>query len=465
MRLSVAVIAVAAVVAAALVVLASGALLNPDRPLVSEAGFDAVVLSPNADGVADVVTFAFTLARTADVSLHLIDGEQSIYEFRTNVRTPPGQYAIQFSGVVDGFSLPDEAFEGTIDRRLVPDGDYLWEIIAVGVEQAEVGQLRGTLKIEGGDAELPLLNNFSVSPTTFTPNQDGVADRVAVSAYLTKPATVTAYLVDDAGERLYIAPRQTRTRLGEVGWQEFDYEGGVDIGAEPPPDGDYVIVLEAQDAVGQRVSQRGALTLQDGGKPRAGIVGQVTGADVAFSTLPYDEVYFSDSDGLGRLLDEPSDPTDVRLGTVIVPMGELLVFRLVVENYGASPIRTDGPPPGTVYQQDQVAAALNAIEQDGVWRVGVQCDTSEQSYPYRWAVGRFEDLRQATDPTNDNVYYYLAPGERSVVWGAVRLTDIVTTRNPQQCWAGLIHEGVAVANNRIGARDILIEAVSPEAGD
>jgi hypothetical protein len=43
-----------------------------------------------------------------------------------------------------------------------------------------------------------------------------------------------------------------------------------------------------------------------------------------------------------------------------------------------------------------------------------------------------------------------------VVWGAVRLTDIVSTTNPQQCWAGLIHEGVNVYNNRIGVRDVLI---------
>ena len=175
-----------------------------------------------------------------------------------------------------------------------------------------------------------------------------------------------------------------------------------------------------------------------------------------FTTLPYDEAYFSDKTGLGAMIGIPDDPADVRLGDVIVPIGDLLVFKVVVENYGASPIRTDGPPPGTVYQQSQVAAALNAIEEDGVWRVGIQCETSEESYPYRWAVGRFEDLEQTIDPTNDNVYYTLAPGARSVVWGAVRLTDVVDTRNPQECWAGLIHEGVAVANNRIGARDILI---------
>lgn len=457
MRLSGFIIIGAALIAAAVLVIGGNFLLNPDRPLLpSAAGFDVETLTPNADGQNDVVQFTFSLARTATITLTLTNADGQRYAFRDSVRTPAGEYAIQFSGVVGGFTHPDEQIEGVIERRLIPDGVYTWTLTATGLERDEQASQTGTLTITDADADLPLLNNFTVSPTVFTPNQDGVADRVAINAYLTKPATVSAYLIDEAGARLYIAQRQTQAQLGDIGWQEFDYEGGVDIGAEPPPDGTYTVVLEAQDAVGQRVSRSGQLTIQDGGKPRAGIVGQITGADVVFTTQPYDEAYFSDKTGLGAFVDLPDDPAAVRLGTVIVPVGDMLVFKVLVENYGASPIRTDGPPPGTVYQQSQVAAALNAIEQDGVWRVGIQCETSEESYPYRWAVGRFEDLDRTVDPTNDNVYYTLAPGERSVVWGAIRLTDIVPTRNPQQCWAGLIHEGVAVANNRIGARDILI---------
>jgi len=457
MRLSLIIVIAAALIGAAVLVIGGDLLLNPDRPLLAtEAGFDAPTLTPNADGQTDVIQFSFQLARAATVSLHLTNADGQTYAFRQEVRTPAGDYAIQFSGVVSGFTLPDEQIEGTVERRLIPNGEYRWELVAAGLERDEQAAQSGALTIADGDATLPLLNHFNLSPTLFTPNQDGVADRVAVNAYLTKPATVSAYLVDATGQRLYIAQRQTESKLGEIGWQEFDYEGGVDLGAEPPADGTYTVVLEAQDTVGQRVSRSGELRLENGGKPRAGIVGQTTGADVVFMTQPYDDSYFSDKTGLGALIGLPDDPADLRLGTVIVPIGDVLVFKVVVENYGASPIRTDGPPPGTVYQQGQVAAALNAIEQDGVWRVGIQCDTSEESYPYRWAVGRFEDLQQTIDPTNDNVYTTLAPGARSVVWGAVRLTDVVDTRNPQQCWAGLIHEGVAVANNRIGARDISI---------
>ncbi|NOG50493.1 MAG: hypothetical protein HND48_14535 [Chloroflexi bacterium] len=97
-----------------------------------------------------------------------------------------------------------------------------------------------------------------------------------------------------------------------------------------------------------------------------------------------------------------------------------------------------------------------------MWRVGIQCETSEESYPYRWAVGA-SDRAHAGRRRGDRQRLQLSrtrPAQRGV--GAVRLTDIVRTTNPQQCWAGLIHEGVAVANNRIGARDILIASPDTE---
>jgi len=456
MRISPSLVVLAAILAAAGVISTGLLVLSPSRPLLVSAGFDRAAITPNADGSDYVTNFAFELSRPAFVTLSLTDAEGSVFSIRTNQRTPTGDFALAFSGVVDGYVLDGETFEADIARRLIPDGAYTWTLSAEAVEGEESGQFEGMLTVSGSDTELPQLTGFSISPRIFTPNQDGIADRVAINAYLTKAADVVGYLIDANGERYYLSPRELENRAGEVGWQEFDYEGGVDIGADPPPDGEYAVVIEAQDAVGQRVSVAGQLTIQDGGKPRAGVLGQGSGADVVFATAPYDEAYFSDRDSLGTLISVPDNPDDNRLGQVVVTVGDLLIFKLVVENYGSSPIRTDGPPPGTVYQQSQVPAALGAIEQDGVWRVGIQCETSEESYPYRWAVGAFENLTQATDPATDNVYYFLEPGQRSVVWGAIRMTDVVKSTNPQQCWAGLIHEGVAVANNRIGVRDILM---------
>lgn len=460
MRVSPAAVAIVALAAALAAVIVGSQLINPARPLVMSAAFDQSAITPNADGVGDVVNFAFELSRPAMISLLLSDASGQVYSIRRDQRTPTGAYSLAFSGVVEGFLLPDETLESDIERRLIPNGDYTWQFIAQEVDGPESYSDSGNLSVTDADVELPLLTGFNVSPRVFTPNQDGIADRVAVSANLAKEAEVVGYLIGPDGARVYMEQRQLENRAGKAGWQEFDYEGGVDIGADPPPDGTYEVVIEAQDTVGQRVSVRGELTIELGGKPRAGILGQGSGADVVFATAPYHEAYFSDRDSLGERIPMPNNPADNRLGQVVVPVGDLLIFKLIIENSGSSPIRTDGPQPGTVYNQDQLPAALGEIETDGVWRVGIQCETSEASYPYRWAVGAFDDLTQVEDPVSGDTYYYLEPDQRSVVWGAVRLTEAVRAANPQQCWAGLIHEGVAVINQRVGVRDIKIEEMS-----
>lgn len=456
MRVSPAAVAIVALAAALAALLFASQWINPPRPLVMAAGFSQSRITPNADGDSDVANFSFALSRPAVISLLLSGGDGQVYAIRRDQRAPTGTYSLAFSGVVDGFLLPDEQLESAVERRLMPDGDYQWQFTAQEIDGPETYSDSGTFSVADADSGLPLLTGFTISPQVFTPNQDGIADRVAINAHLEKDAEVTGYLIGPDGARVYLTPRELENRAGKAGWQEFDYEGGVDIGADPPPDGTYAVVIEAQDVVGQRVSVRGELSIQLGGKPRAGVLGQGSGADVVFATAPYDDSYFSSKDGLGALIAMPDNPADNRLGRVVVQVGDLLIFKLIVENYGSSPIRTNGPPPGTVYDQQQVPAALGKIEQDGVWRVGLQCETSEESYPYRWAVGAFEALTTVEDPVSGDTYYYLEPGQRSTVWGAVRLREAVRSRNPQQCWAGLIHEGVTVVNNRIGARDILI---------
>src|SRR5690606_4957301 len=121
-----------------------------------------------------------------------------------------------------------------------------------------------------------------------------------------------------------------------------------------------------------------------------------------------------------------------------------LTFKLTIENYSDVMIRTTGPQPGTVYQQQQRAASLGWLEEPGAWRVGIDCDTAVSDYPWRWAVGTPDELITVEDPVSGNTYRYLPANTRSVVWGAIRLTEINNALNPQNCWAGLIHEGVAI---------------------
>jgi len=461
MRLPILWITFAALLALAFVVALGAALLRPNLPLILSAGFDADFITPNADGLDDVTNFRYELARSADVSLRLLGEDGREYRFRDSQPRVAGVYSVLFSGVVDGYLLPDEALLGTVERRLLPDGLYQWRLLAQE-PGAEAQVVEGQLRIAEAQSALPIISAFSAAPQVFTPNQDGIDDRVQINVYLEQPAELRVFLLTDDGLEIPIAARKEDRLAGESGRHIFDYEGGIDLGADPPPDGNYTIVALAQDEEGQRVRVEDQLSIVQGGKPRAEIVPQAVGVDVVFATMPYDERYASNFEALGEPIPMPDDPADLSRGTVTLAAGDLLVFKLTVENYNDVPIRTSYPPPGTVYQQDQVAAALGAFEESGAWRVGIQCETSQTSFPYRWALGSPQDL-MAVEADDGSTYYYLPPRSRAVVWGAVRLSDVERRQNPQTCWAGLIHEDVEVSlrNSYVGPRQV--EIVDPSA--
>ena len=455
MRVSIWVTVLVAVLALALVLIVGQLLIKPDLPLITQASFSLDTLTPNADGESDVSEFSYTLSRSAKVSLSFEAEDGTTYYFRKDELRGPQEYSVLFSGVVDGFLLPSESTEGTIERRLIPDGTYMWKLQGVD-ENGSQDEIIGTLQIQSAGSQLPNITGFSVSPSVFAPNQDGIADRVYITTYLTKAADLTVKLVGTEGQEILIAERDTGREIGDVGRHDFEYDGGIDRGVEPPADGDYRVVATAQDAEGQRISYSLPLTIVSGGTPKAEIAPQPSGIDVDFMSLPYDSVYFSASNQLGERLALPDNLSDLGFTSLTMPVGDMLVFKLMVENYGTVPIRTSGPWPGTVYQWDQVWGAMGVYEQSGSWRVGLRCSTSTVDWPYRWAIGSPETLQAVLDEQTGNTYYYLPPGESSVVWGAVRMTELIAARNPQQCWAGLIHEDVAVVNQRVGARDITL---------
>ncbi|MDX2159745.1 MAG: hypothetical protein SF162_00330 [bacterium] len=446
-----------AALAAAVVVIAAGAvLLNPPRDLIVSAVFSPEMITPNADGIDDVTVFRYTVSRAASVSLTLTNPETGqVFPFRADEQRSAGDYAVAFSGVVDGYTLPGEQIGGEVLRRLIPDGDYTWVLSAVDAagERMEQG---GTLSVQQGDAPLPEIVEFTVFPTVFTPNQDGISDRTQVNVFLAKDAQLDVYLEPIGGGALiYIPERIEETERGQAGRHTYDFDGGVDLGANPPPDGDYRLVAFARDAVGQEVRQQADFRIEQGGKPLAQIVAQPNGATVVFEAAPFESRFTTTREQAGDLIDPPRAPEDFRLTAITLPVGDLLVFQLTIENYSDVPIRTSGPPPGTVYEWDQAESTLGWFEEAGAWRVGIDCTTASRDYPWRWAVGDDDSLTTVTDPDTGNTYRYLPPGARSVVWGAIRMTRL-EARNPQNCWAGLIHEQVEIAerNRNVGAREI-----------
>ncbi len=383
------------------------------KPLLDKVTVTPDTITPNADGQTDLTKITFLLNRNAVVSIRLYDGAGQVYTFRAakplSLNEDP--YTVYFGGIVDGFLLPgEEPYDFTILKRMLPDGVYTWEIQAQAAN-GETVAVTGTLTIQNADTLLPAIRGFSVSPKTFSPNQDGIDDRVRINLTLDKDVEdLRVYLQGADGVMHAIPEDEKRTRPNTKGWHTYDYDGGIDAGSEPPPDGMYTVFAEARDAMGQRVSISNTLEIVNAGLPRAYIV---NGA--------------------------------VEYNVTTMVLSDTLCFTLTVENDSATYIRTTGPWPGTTYRSDQNFNTLGWSEESGVFRVGMDFDTSLRNYPFRWGIGQ-----PGVDLVQIDRYWYLPPNARSEVTGCVQVVEM-PVRNPLYYWMGLIHEDVEIAsvNNRV----------------
>ena len=132
-----------------------------------------------------------------------------------------------------------------------PTVDWTWDATA-----ARPGVYRWTI---GGDATLrPASGTLGAKPTqlaitgaravpaSISPNGDGVADTSTVSYTLSAAATVTALLVDSAGQTV----TQLFSELKPAGKQSFTFSVGDNV-----PDGAYTIVLQALGVDGQQATE------------------------------------------------------------------------------------------------------------------------------------------------------------------------------------------------------------------
>lgn len=425
MRLPIALTIAIAVVVTGLGLAVAALLLRPGGPPLESAAFSLDTITPNADGQTDVARLSFKLRRAARVSVYFTDAQGNRFDFRTDKPTLAGDTVVDFSGVVDPYTPPGESLSFEVLARVLQNGTYTWHVAATD-EAGASNSLTGTLTLAEADTALPELTNLTVSPRTFTPNQDGLDDRATFNVDLSKE-------VDEAGQRLFIIgadgtqlpiaeSRQSVLKPGQRGTHTYDYDGGIDLGQIPPPNGEYRIRAEATDRVGQRTAVETTLTIANRGLPLA----QIAQGLVDYSSR-------------------------------VVVLGNTLYFTLTVENYGETPIRTTGPFSGYVYESMSLNSAVTGYYQEaGAFRVGLMCDTCETDFPWRWAIGTPETLTIIPDSLG-RPQYYLLPGQRSVVTGGVVLDEIVPSRNPQDFWAGLIHEQVRVLNNRSDPQRVEIE--------
>lgn len=366
-------------------------------------------ISPRPGAPNRATKINYSLSRPADVSVYLMN-ETGKYVLRENQSRVAGDYEILFGGSVDNKTLGDGTYQVVIEAR---------------DENGATESKPGTLTIVDADTSLPEMQSFTVFPQEFTPNQDGLDDRVIIRYYLTKPALVTVYLTD--GKTKYPIDEKKETtlltedKLSEVGPHEYDYDAGIDRLAPPPPDGAYTIVAEAVDANGNMVREERPLTIKDGGTPRAAIIGSAG----------------------------DWDPT-------VVPLGETVFFTVTVKNVGTVPIRTKGPEPGFVYTTSQNFSVVEEFEEPGIWRLGVDSEGNSigRQYPYRWQLGTDAELTQVE--REGKTIYYLMPGQVVTISGGVKITDKPPKVDPFY-WFGLVQEQVRIVEDRVEPTRITVD--------
>ncbi len=277
-------------------------------PALAVVDFGPTTISPDRDGHDDVARLRYRVGRRLALTVTLTAADGRVHVVRDGaVRQPRSEpYELLFGGAIDGRMLPDGQYAVRLDARPL-DGSP-----AVAVEAAP-------LTIRDADATPPAVRDLTVVPARFTPNQDGIDDRVAISYALDEPATVRLRLETADGDYVtdVLADTDAATSPGDPGPHVYDYDAGVDADAPPPPDGPYVVVLEARDASGNVTVERRPLEIAQGGQPRAAFI------------------------------------DDVRFSATRLTLGATLYFTATVKNVGGTPIRTRGPAPGTVYDNDE----------------------------------------------------------------------------------------------------------------
>jgi hypothetical protein len=386
------------------VVLVAGSLLTfgcAREATLTAFSLSPATISPNADGVDDVAQIAYSLRREADVTMYVVDAVGASHYYRDAVRRAAGDYSVDFGGTIDGKMLPDGAYRFVVQAKPVAGG---------ATATAEL-----PLKLTGADTDYPQIVDLSVYPETFTPNRDGIGDRVTISYKLSKEVRRIDIHIEGADGTRYAVPDDKTHEVGAAGYHEHDYDGGIDLGADPPPPGDYTVKLLVEDAVGNRATAEAALRIEEGGVPRATIVKSGNGAGVEWSAES-------------------------------VPLHGVRYVKLTVQNIGTVPIRTHGPEPGTIYDISSNYSAMGDFLSSGSFRVGVDFEGNSAGYryPYRWQLGKTEELTKIVYQGQE--FYYLMPGQTVEITGGVRFDEAPHLHAPH-FYVGLIHEDVAFVAN------------------
>ncbi|NIO67668.1 MAG: hypothetical protein GTN71_01045, partial [Anaerolineae bacterium] len=100
---------------------------------------------------------------------------------------------------------------------MLPDGTYTWGLEATDLN-GHTQKVEGPFTIVDADTMMPELRNFSVYPQVFTPNQDGIDDRVTITFYLNKEVReLRVYLLDEEGNKYPVTQKEGLAKPRELG--------------------------------------------------------------------------------------------------------------------------------------------------------------------------------------------------------------------------------------------------------
>jgi hypothetical protein len=188
--------------------------------LLSGLHVDPPVISPDGDGVADVLTISYKLAARAAVTATVADAASAVV-------------ATLFSAQLQGART--QSF--TYAAPGLADGNYVVTIFAAG-EGGRSGRAQASFSIDR------TLSGLTLSTATITPNGDGIDDAVDIGFTLAAPADATVQ-VEQGG--VVIAPVFTGSLA--MGTQHLVWDGT--SGGTPVAAGAYVVAVVVRGPFGE----------------------------------------------------------------------------------------------------------------------------------------------------------------------------------------------------------------------